>query len=127
LIGTGEREIFLSTCALLRHQFAKRGGVSLSFAAGRDEFVHQAICESVGLLVLFGQTLLPGAGRFCLPLKNAVSTIQEVKKNVRTPILALSTIPADSKNLFSAGADRFLEMPYRLDDFSAAVKHCLEG
>jgi DNA-binding response OmpR family regulator len=98
----------------------------VSSATGRDDLVRRAASENFGLIILFGQTLLPGSDRADLPLENSVHAIQEVKAKVTTPILALSTIPETSRRLVSAGADVFLAMPYTLKDFTAAVDRCLK-
>lgn len=126
LIGTSEKDILRSARMMIRYHLRERGGTVVSSAAGRDDLVRRAATGKFDLIVMFGQTLLPGSDRADLPLENSVRAIQEVKAKVSTPILALSTIPESSRRLVTAGADVFLAMPYALKDFAAAVERCLK-
>jgi DNA-binding NarL/FixJ family response regulator len=126
LIGTSEKDILRSVRMMIRYHFRERGGTVVSSAAGRDDLVRRAATGKFDLIVMFGQTLLPGRGRADLPLENSIRAIQEIKAKVSTPILALSTIPESSRRLVSSGADVFLGMPYALKDFAAAVERCLK-
>lgn len=126
LIGTSEKDILRSARAMIRYHSRERGGTVVSSAAGLDDLVRRAASGKFDLIVLFGQTLLPGSGRADLPLENSIRAIQEVKAKVSTPILALSTIPESSRRLVSSGADAFLAMPYTLKDFTDAVDRCLK-
>lgn len=121
LIGTSEKDILRSARILLRHHLQTRGGSVISSAAGLDDLVRRAATGKFDLIVMFGQTLLPGSGRADLPLENSIRAIRQIKAKVSTPILALSTIPESSRRLLSSGADAFLAMPYTLEDFTAAV------
>jgi DNA-binding NarL/FixJ family response regulator len=126
LIGTSEKDILRSARAMIRYHFRERGGTVVGSATGRDNLVRRAATGKLDLIVMFGQTLLPGSDRADLPLENSVRAIQEVKAKVSTPILALSTIPESSRRLVTAGADVFLAMPYKLKDFTDAVDRCLK-
>lgn len=126
LICTSEKDILRSTRMILRHHFRDRGGVVVSSVTGRDDLVRRAVTEKFNLIILFGQTLLPGSDRVDLPLGNSVRAIQEVKAKVSTPMLALSTMPETQRRLVTAGADAFLEMPYSRKDFTIAIDRCLK-
>lgn len=121
LIGTSEKDMLRCARIILRHHLQGRGGVIVSSVAGRDDLVRRAVTGKFDLIVLFGQTLLPGRDRVNLPLENSVRAIQEVKANVTTPILALSSMPETTLRLLAAGADAFLAMPFTIQDFTAMV------
>lgn len=124
LIGTSEKDILRCARVIVRHHLRARGGVIVSSVAGRDDLVRRAATEKFDLIILFGQTLLPGRDRVNLPLENSVRAIQEVKANGTTPILALSSMPETKPRLLAAGADAFLAMPFTIQDFTAMVDRC---
>lgn len=126
LIGTSEKDILRCARIILRHHLQGRGGVIVSSVAGRDDLVRRAVTGKFDLIILFGQTLLPGRDRVNLPLENSVRAIQEVKANVTTPILALSSMPETKPRLLAAGADAFLAMPFAVKNFIGAVHRGLK-
>lgn len=125
LISTGESDIFRNAEALTQHHFDSRGGVEIFQANHTDNCVRQAASGEFGLIILFGQTLLSRRGSVVSPLDNAIATIQAIKSKVTTPLLTLSTMPGEREELVSAGADDFVEMPYRLGEFTAALDRCM--
>lgn len=126
LIGTSEKDILRCARIIVRNHLQERDGVVVSSAAGRDDFVRRAVTDKFDLIILFGQTLLPGRDRVDLPLENSVRAIQEVKTNVTTPILALSSMPETKRRLLAAGADAFLAMPFAVKNFICAVHRGLK-
>lgn len=125
LISTGESDIFRSAEALTQHHFDSRGGVEVIQANHSDNCVRQAASGEFGIIILFGQTLLSRRGPVGSQLDNAIATIQAIKSKSTSSLLALSTMPGEREELLSAGADDFVEMPYRLGEFTSALDRCM--
>jgi DNA-binding response OmpR family regulator len=117
--------LFRNIEVALRQHLRKQGGVGVSKAADSDHFVRRATTEKCVLLIVAGQTLLPGTSDTGLPLENAMRVIRAVKAKSSAPVIALSTITKTEQELLSAGADVFLAIPFKMKQFTDAVDRCL--